>query len=138
MAARRISRSKGAGTARAPRPARPALAVFHNRRGDAVAPTAFPASVAKSKFGRLLEAAIRGDFIVITRHDAPKAVLVSVDEFNALARTQERTLDALAGEFDTLLDRMQTSRARAGMKAAFDASPEQLGRAAAKAARPRG
>lgn len=138
MRGRRISRRKGASAGRASRPARSSLAVFHNRRGDAVAPTAFSASVAKSRFGRLLEAAIRGDLIVITRHDAPKAVLVSVDEFNALARTQERTLDSLAGEFDALLDRMQTPRARAGMKAAFDASPEHLGRAAVKAVRPRG
>jgi PHD/YefM family antitoxin component YafN of YafNO toxin-antitoxin module len=81
---------------------------------------------------------IQGDIVVITKHDTPKAVLVSVDEFNALARTKERTLDTLTGEFDELLARMQTPKARTGMKAAFDASPRQLGRAAVKAVRTRG
>lgn len=39
--------------------------------------------------------------------------------------------------FGELLDRMQTPAARKGMEAAFHASPEELGRAAAKAARRR-
>jgi antitoxin Phd len=34
------------------------------------------------------------------------------------------------GEFDELLGRMQTPEARAGMRAAFGASPKQLGKAA--------
>jgi len=76
--------------------------------------------------------------VVITKHDAPKAVLVSVDEFNALAGAAESKLDTLSSEFDALLARMQTRKARAGMKAAFDASPKQLGRAAVAAARKRG
>jgi antitoxin Phd len=113
------------------------LAVFHNRRGDPIEPTSFSASAAKSEFGRVLEMAVKGDFVVITKHDAPKAVLVSVDEFNALARSKERSLETLTGEFDELLARMQTPKARAGMKAAFDASPKQLGRAAVEAARKR-
>jgi antitoxin Phd len=46
-------------------------------------------------------------------------------------------LDSLSAEFDALL-RMQTPAARAGMKAAFNASPRQLGKAAVIAARKRG
>jgi NAD+--asparagine ADP-ribosyltransferase len=46
-------------------------------------------------------------------------------------------LDELTEEFDALLERMQTTRAKAGVAAAFDAAPEELGRAAVKAARPR-
>jgi hypothetical protein len=65
-------------------------------------------------------------------------VLLSVDEFNKLAGAAERKLDALSGEFDALLSRMQTPEARTGMKAAFEASPKQLGRAAVAAARKRG
>ena len=44
----------------------------------------------------------------------------------------------LSGEFDALLARMQTPAALAGMKAAFDASPKQLGKAAVAVARKRG
>jgi len=75
---------------------------------------------------------------VITKHDAPKAVLISVNEFNALSRANRVKLDTLSGEFDELLARMQTPASRVGMKAAFDASPKQLGKAAVAAARRRG
>lgn len=114
------------------------LAAFRNRRGDRVDAASFSATEAKNEFGRVLEMVIQGGVVVITRHDAPKAVLVSVDEFNALARATENRLNALSSQFDALLSRMQTPKARAGMKAAFDASPEQLGRAALAAARKRG
>jgi antitoxin Phd len=114
------------------------LAVFRNRRGERVEAPSFTATDAKKEFGRVLEMATQGGVVVITKHDAPRAVLLSVDEFNALARAAERQLDTLSGEFDALLARMQTPKARAGMKAAFGASPKQLGRAAVAAARKRG
>lgn len=43
-------------------------------------------------------------------------------------------IDPLNAEFDALLDAMQTPKARAGMNAAFEASPEEVGRAAVAAA----
>jgi prevent-host-death family protein len=82
--------------------------------------------------------AIQGGMIVITKHASPKAVLLSVDEFNILARATEHKLKALSEEFDSLLNRMQSPKVRAGMKVAFQASPERLGRAAVAAARKRG
>ena len=112
------------------------VAMFRNRRGEQA--SAFSATDAKKQFGRLLEMALRGGAVVITRHDAPKAVLHSVDEFNALTRATERTLDTLSAEFDAMLARMQTPRARARMKAAFRASPKEMGKAAVVAARQRG
>ena len=39
--------------------------------------------------------------------------MLSMDEFNALARATERTLDTLSADFDAMLARMQTPRARA-------------------------
>jgi antitoxin Phd len=94
------------------------------------------ATEAKNEFGRILERVMQGARVVITRHEAPKAVLISVEEFEVLSRAHQTRLDTLSGEFDALLARMQTPAARAGMKAAFRASPKQLGRAAA--ARKRG
>jgi antitoxin Phd len=96
------------------------------------------ATEAKNTFGRILETAMRGRAVVITRHDGPKAVLISMDEFAALSRAGQARLDDLTGEFDDLLARMQTPRARAAMKTAFEASPEELGKAAVAAARRRG
>ncbi len=96
------------------------------------------ATIAKKEFGGVLERVIRGEMVVITKHDAPKAVMLSLDEFEALSRAATRPLDALSDEFDALLARMQAPKARAGMKAAFEASPKQLGKAAVATARRRG
>jgi hypothetical protein len=46
-------------------------------------------------------------------------------------------LDALSSQFEELLESMQTPEARKGMDAAFNATPEELGRAAVKAAQRR-
>ena len=80
---------------------------------------------------------IRGGKVMITKHDSPKAVLISMEEFNALSNAHRAELETLSDEFDKLLQRMQTPAARAGMKAAFHATPKELGRAAAAAARKR-
>ncbi len=98
----------------------------------------FTATEAKNEFGRLLEKAIRGDVVVITKHDAPKAILMSVDEFNVLSGAAKSKIDTLSDEFDSLLTRMQGPVAVKSMEAAFHASPERLGKAAIAAARKRG
>jgi antitoxin Phd len=96
------------------------------------------ATHAKNEFGRILEKVIQGGTVVITKHDAPKAVLMSINEFNALSDATCVKLDTLSVEFDALLARMQTPAARAGMKSAFNASPKQLGKAAVASPRKRG
>jgi antitoxin Phd len=114
------------------------VAAFRNSRGQALEPSSVSASQAKSEFGRVLELAIQGRAVVITKHDAPKAVLISVENFNALSGAAQTKLETLSHEFDALLARMQTSQARRGMKAAFAASGKRLGKAAVAAARSRG
>jgi antitoxin Phd len=112
--------------------------VFDNRKGEEVTLVSFNASEAKNAFGRVLETALRDGATVIKKHDEPRAVLLSWEEFNALAGARRAQMDVLTAEFDGLLARLQTPAARKGMKAAFEASPDQLGKAAAKAARKRG
>jgi len=96
------------------------------------------ATEAKNRLGEVLDNVIQGGMVLITKHQTPKVVLLSMDEYDALSRATETRLDTLNGEFDALLARMQTAKARAGMKAAFNASPKQLGNAAVAAARRRG
>jgi antitoxin Phd len=96
------------------------------------------ATNAKNEFGRILEKVIQGSAVIITRHNAPKAVLISMNEFNVLSRANRIKLNTLSGEFDALLARMQTPAARGRMQAAFSSSPKQLGRAAVAVARKRG
>jgi antitoxin Phd len=114
------------------------VAPFRNRRGEAVEASSVTATDAKKQFGRVLELVLKGGVVVITKHDAPKAILLSVEEFNALTRATDGTLDTLTTDFDAMLARMQPPRARAAMKAAFGASPKELGKAAVAAARKRG
>jgi CheY-like chemotaxis protein len=111
---------------------------FRNRRGDQIDISSVTATYAKNEFGRVLERAIEQGAVAITRHEMAKAVLIAVDEFNALVGGREDELETLSDEFDGLLSRMQTSKARRGMKEAFDASSGELGRAALMAARKRG
>ena len=110
----------------------------HNHNGERAGTVSVSATDAKNEFGRLLEKVIQGGTVVINKHNAPKAVLISMDEFDMLSSGQRAKLDALSAEFDALLAGMQTPSARAGMTAAFDASPKQLGQAAVMAVRKRG
>src|SRR5712691_6448892 len=109
---------------------------FRNRLGELIDVPSVASTRLKNEFGTVLEQAARGA-VAITRHDAPKAVLVSYEEFEALVKGQNQNLNDLGAEFDALLDRMQTPKARKGVQAAFNAAPAQLGRAAVKSARKR-
>ena len=110
---------------------------FRNSHGELVDVPAIAATRLKNEFGAVLEQALRGGAVAITRHDTPKAVLISYDEFQALVKARSHNLSDLSAEYNVLLARMQTPKARKGMAAAFNASPAELGRAAVKAARKR-
>jgi prevent-host-death family protein len=97
----------------------------------------YTATEAKNEFGRLLEQAIQGTTVLITKHDSPRAVLISIDHFQTLQEAPQAKLNTLTEQFDTLLERMQSPKARRGMAAAFRANKKQLGKAAVAAARKR-
>lgn len=115
-----------------------AALIFRDRMGDLVEIPEVAATQAKNTFGELLERVVGSGPVAITRHETPKAVLMSYEEFESLSSARSETLDKLGSRFDGLLERMQAPVAREGMKAAFNASPEVLGRAAAEAAKRRG
>ena len=99
-------------------------------------PRLVTATDAKNKFASVLEIALTEGPVVITKHDAGKAVLLSMDAYNALAGAPR--LDELTAKFDDMLAEMQEPAARAGATALFEATPAQLGKAAVAAARKRG
>lgn len=73
--------------------------------------------------------------VAITRHDKPRAVLLSIDQYEALtAQHNPAWLEQLHGEYRSLLDRMQGPEQRAAAERAFNATPEELGEAAVWAA----
>lgn len=106
-----------------------------NKVLDKLRYTTVAASEAKNQFGQVLESALRDGAVVITKHDAPKAVLISIEELEAIAARGR--LDTLAHEFDAKYVHMQKPGFAKAMDSAFGATPKQLGAAAVKAARKR-
>ena len=103
---------------------------FRNRLGELVEIPEISATRAKNAFGELLDSVATSGAVAITRHDMPRAVLISFEEFESMSSARSDSLDALSAKFDGLLERMQTATARQGMEAAFNAGPAELGKAA--------
>lgn len=80
---------------------------------------------------------MREGAVVITRHDEPTMVLLSVERYLELERAAEPNLDALTQRFDDLFARMQGEQPAQGMADAFAMSPAELGDAAVQAAKGR-
>ena len=73
--------------------------------------------------------------MAITRHDKPRAVLVSIEEYEALTGQEPEYLLGLMEKYRGMVDRMQGPEQRAAAERAFNATPEELGAAAVAAAR---
>jgi antitoxin Phd len=110
---------------------------FRNRRGELVDIPTVAATRVKNSLGAILDQAAASGAVAITRHQTPKAVLLSYEEFESLAGARGASLPALDAEYETLLARLQSPASRRGLADAFDASPAELGRAAVAAARSR-
>lgn len=107
---------------------------FRNSRGAWIDIPTVAATKVKNEFGTILDKATRDGAVAITRHDTPRAVLLSYEEFESLAQARSGNLDSLSSEFDELLETMQRPKAKKAMKTAFDATPAELGRNAVNAA----
>jgi len=108
---------------------------FRTARGEVRSLEPVPASRLKNAPGAIVDQAVAGRPVVITRHDAPRAVILSFDDFEELAHARDPGLGTLEARFDELLAGMQKPEAKRGVLAALDATPKELGRAAAAAAR---
>lgn len=75
--------------------------------------------------------------VAITRHDKPRAVLLSLEEYEALTRQEPAYMAGLMEKYRGMLDRMQRPEERAAAERAFNATPEELGAAAVWAAQQR-
>jgi prevent-host-death family protein len=99
----------------------------HNRRGEWVDAPQYTATEAKHKFGQLLDSALRTGPVAIVKQRKPAAVLISLDQYQALTQAEDRALAALSAEFDRQFSQMQGPAAAAAMQRAFDTPPAQLG-----------
>jgi antitoxin Phd len=112
-----------------------AVSMLRHLLPPAVTPRMVPATTAKNDFSEVLEEAVGGGAVVITKHDTPKAVLVSYERLSALTR-REPDLTALTHEFDALVARMRTPKARAAARGFSSMTSAELGQAALDAAAP--
>ena len=73
---------------------------FRNSHGELIDLPIVAATKAKNEFGAVLEQAVASGAVAITRHDTPKAVLMSYVEFSSLVNARTSSLDDLSAEFD--------------------------------------
>jgi antitoxin Phd len=97
------------------------------RRGEG---RQFPATTAKNEFGRIVDIAIQGEHVIITKHERPHAVVLAYEQYAQLLSRVEPDLKQLTRDFDQMLLRMQTARARAAARDLFAMGPAELGQAA--------
>jgi prevent-host-death family protein len=109
---------------------------MRDERGRAV--ETVTATAAKNGFGAVLETALSRGVVAITKRSTVRAVVMSVERYEALVNSSSRLLAGLESEFDALVASMQTPRARHAGEALFAAKPAALGKAAVNAARKRG
>ena len=107
-----------------------ATLAFRNSYGELIDIPTVAATRVKNEFAAILDQASSGGAVAITRHDTPKAVLISYAEFESLIKVRTLALEDLSTEFDGMLARMQAPKAKRAVANAFSASPAELGRAA--------
>lgn len=78
---------------------------------------------------------MRQGAVVITRHEQPTMVLMSMEHYAQLKQAAEPDLDALTQQFEDMFAQMQGDRSVQAMTEAFDMTPQELGAAAVQAAR---
>lgn len=95
---------------------------------------AVDASTVKNKFRDVAEQAAKGA-IAISRYSRPELVIMTAEEYVRLEKLRRAPLDALTGQFDELVAKMQTTKSQKAVQALFGATPAGLGKAALKAAK---
>jgi len=92
------------------------------------------ATTLKNHTADILDRVAKEGAIAITRHDKPRAVLLSIELYEQLTGGQPHWLAELRAEYRGMLEKMQSPEQKAGAKRAFNATPEELGKAAVAAA----
>ena len=85
----------------------------------------------------VLDQVSAGKAVAITRHDKPRAVLISLEQYKELTGNQSGWLEDLQTEYRGMLDRMQSPEQKAAALRLFEATSEELGAAAVRGAQRR-
>jgi len=89
----------------------------------------------KNKTAEVFDLVAAKRAVAIRRHDKPRAVLLSMEEYAALKGGDDPLwLEELKGQYRGMLDDMQSPEQKAAAERAFNATPEELGEAAVRGA----
>lgn len=90
---------------------------LRDRRGKPM--KTYSATDAKNAFGSVLEDAGAYGAVAITKHDKPRFVLLSIDEYEAGMGDSPDVLKQLDARYAAMVERMQTPEAKAAGHALF-------------------
>jgi antitoxin Phd len=90
------------------------------------------ASVLKNKFSEVARLASRGP-LAVSRHNRREFVILTSEQYEELQQGRRAPLESLTAEFDQLVAKMNTPKARRASSALFSATSAGLGKAAMKA-----
>ena len=91
-------------------------------------------SVLKNKFSEVARLASSGP-LAVSRHNRREFVILTAAQYEELQQSRRAPLESLAAEFDQMVARMNTPKAKRATSALFSATSAALGRAAMKARR---
>lgn len=90
----------------------------------------FSATDAKAKLSEVIDLAAAGGVATITRRGRQRFAVLRAETLEALlTMARDHELDSLAGRYDDLVARMQTSESKAAADALFTAGAEEVGAA---------
>ena len=92
------------------------------------------ASVLKNKFSEVARLASSGP-LAVSRHNRREFVILTAAQYEELQQSRRAPLESLAAEFDQMVAKMNTPKAKRATAALFTASPKALGKAAMNARR---
>ncbi len=92
------------------------------------------ASVLKNKFSEVARLASSGP-LAVSRHNRREFVILTAGQYEELQQSRRAPLESLTAEFDQMVAKMNTPKAKRATASLFSASPKALGKAAVNARR---
>ena len=108
-----------------------ARAIAFSRVADLSAVTA---SVLKNKFSEVARLAATAP-LAVSRHKRREFVILTAGQYEELQQSRRAPLESLTAEFDQMVAKMNTPKAKRATASLFSASPKALGKAAVNARR---
>lgn len=99
--------------------------------------TAFSATSLVGSIQKVTREVLSRGAAIITKHDEPVMVLLSLERYMTLEKAAVPNLDALSEQFDHMYARMQAPGVADKTIDALSMTPKHLGKAAQRAASPR-